>query len=246
MPGFVNDRARWTDQFVHVLGHTGGYTEEDLLRLALVPTPPRAHGRAQGHRASTPAAWRPGSRLWPKRHGLIVEQSGPDRSLAHSVRRRFRPVVPPVQSEILRHDVEQAQGVPELGDLFVAEQLSLRQRHRHVVDLGVRPWTDAENLEQTDPLVEGGLVDDPVSGAQDIERVPTGQRTAEWVLPRAVFAETNDLSQDVNLLLRSEQLELFEEDIREDDLGLIVGKAVPASHPRRPPSPRLPRGDHGW
>jgi hypothetical protein len=27
----VNDRARWTDQFVHLLGHTGGYTPEEAV-----------------------------------------------------------------------------------------------------------------------------------------------------------------------------------------------------------------------
>lgn len=27
----VNDRARWTDQFVHLLGHTGGYTREAAI-----------------------------------------------------------------------------------------------------------------------------------------------------------------------------------------------------------------------
>jgi hypothetical protein len=27
----VNDRARWTDQFVHLLGHTGGYTRQEAI-----------------------------------------------------------------------------------------------------------------------------------------------------------------------------------------------------------------------
>ena len=27
----VNDRARWTDQFVHLLGHTGGYTRDEAI-----------------------------------------------------------------------------------------------------------------------------------------------------------------------------------------------------------------------
>ena len=27
----VNDRARWTDQFVHLMGHTGGYTQEEAI-----------------------------------------------------------------------------------------------------------------------------------------------------------------------------------------------------------------------
>ncbi|MER7204606.1 hypothetical protein CG723_41115 [Streptomyces sp. CB01635] len=27
----VNDRARWTDQFVHLLGHTGGYSREEAI-----------------------------------------------------------------------------------------------------------------------------------------------------------------------------------------------------------------------
>jgi hypothetical protein len=27
----ANDRARWTDQFVHLLGHTGGYTREEAI-----------------------------------------------------------------------------------------------------------------------------------------------------------------------------------------------------------------------
>jgi hypothetical protein len=27
----VNDRARWTDQFVHLMGHTGGYTREEAI-----------------------------------------------------------------------------------------------------------------------------------------------------------------------------------------------------------------------
>jgi hypothetical protein len=27
----VNDRERWTDQFVHLLGHTGGYTREEAI-----------------------------------------------------------------------------------------------------------------------------------------------------------------------------------------------------------------------
>jgi hypothetical protein len=27
----VNDRKRWTDQFVHLLGHTGGYTREEAI-----------------------------------------------------------------------------------------------------------------------------------------------------------------------------------------------------------------------
>jgi hypothetical protein len=27
----VNDRARWTDQFVHLLGHTGGYTQDEAI-----------------------------------------------------------------------------------------------------------------------------------------------------------------------------------------------------------------------
>ncbi|HEX3946888.1 MAG TPA: DUF4331 family protein [Acidimicrobiales bacterium] len=27
----VNDRARWTDQFVHLMGHTGGYTREEAV-----------------------------------------------------------------------------------------------------------------------------------------------------------------------------------------------------------------------
>jgi hypothetical protein len=27
----VNDRARWTDQFVHLMGHTGNYTREEAL-----------------------------------------------------------------------------------------------------------------------------------------------------------------------------------------------------------------------
>jgi hypothetical protein len=28
----VNDKARWTDQFVHLMGHTGGYTPEEARR----------------------------------------------------------------------------------------------------------------------------------------------------------------------------------------------------------------------
>jgi Domain of unknown function (DUF4331) len=28
----VNDKARWTDQFVHLMGHTGGYSPEDARR----------------------------------------------------------------------------------------------------------------------------------------------------------------------------------------------------------------------
>ncbi len=27
----VNDRQRWTDQFVHLLGHTGGYTRDEAI-----------------------------------------------------------------------------------------------------------------------------------------------------------------------------------------------------------------------
>jgi len=27
----VNDRARWTDMFVHIMGHTGGYTREEAI-----------------------------------------------------------------------------------------------------------------------------------------------------------------------------------------------------------------------
>ncbi|WP_327287251.1 DUF4331 family protein [Streptomyces sp. NBC_01198] len=27
----VNDRARWTDQFVHIMGHTGGYSREEAI-----------------------------------------------------------------------------------------------------------------------------------------------------------------------------------------------------------------------
>ncbi|MEV4551491.1 hypothetical protein [Nonomuraea wenchangensis] len=27
----VNDRERWTDQFVHLLGHTGGYSQEEAV-----------------------------------------------------------------------------------------------------------------------------------------------------------------------------------------------------------------------
>jgi hypothetical protein len=27
----ANDRARWTDQFAHLLGHTGGYTREEAI-----------------------------------------------------------------------------------------------------------------------------------------------------------------------------------------------------------------------
>jgi hypothetical protein len=27
----VNDRTRWTDQFVHLLGHTGGYTQDEAI-----------------------------------------------------------------------------------------------------------------------------------------------------------------------------------------------------------------------
>jgi len=29
----VNDRARWTDQFVHLLGHTGGYPREEAIAV---------------------------------------------------------------------------------------------------------------------------------------------------------------------------------------------------------------------
>ena len=27
----VNDRERWIDQFVHLMGHTGGYTREEAI-----------------------------------------------------------------------------------------------------------------------------------------------------------------------------------------------------------------------
>src|SRR5665213_1085861 len=68
--------------------------------------------------------------------------------------------------------------------------------------------------------------------AQDIERIPTRKRRTERMLSSGVATEVDDLREDIDPLIFGEALKLFDDDVGEDNFGLIVRKAAAPSHIR--------------
>src|ERR1039458_9100590 len=68
--------------------------------------------------------------------------------------------------------------------------------------------------------------------AEDIERVPTRKRRTEGMLSSGVATEVDDIREDIDPLIFGEALKLFDDDVGEDNFGVIVRKAAAPSHIR--------------
>jgi hypothetical protein len=160
-----------------------------------------------------------------------VEDSRRNGSPHQALWRGGRPVVPPVEPYVLLEDVKDGERVPQACRLLPTEEAGLIQRCRHVVDRIVRTWTQTQHVDDVDAIDNGRLVDDAMSSPRDSERVPSSKGRAERVLSTRRGAQIDDLSQDMlSVGISGQTAELLYEDVREDNLSLIVRKAVAPSH----------------
>lgn len=65
---------------------------------------------------------------------------------------------------------------------------------------------------------------------QNVERVPADEWSAQGMFACGFVAKPNDLGQDVDLIVDGSLCNLLDERVEKDDLGLVVGKSLTASH----------------
>ena len=65
---------------------------------------------------------------------------------------------------------------------------------------------------------------------QHVERVPADERSPQGVFTCGLVAQPNDFGKDFDLIVDGSLCNLLDERVEKDDLCLVVGKSLTASH----------------